>query len=194
MNSLDNPEFFASPADLRQWFTKHHSTATEHWVAFYKKGSGRPSITWPESVDEALCHGWIDGIRKRRDEISYVIRFTPRRNRSIWSLVNVRRVAVLTAAGLMQPAGLQAFARREENRSGKYSYEQRPGELPQPYLEILSQNPVALQFFASRPPSYRRTVIWWVISAKQETTRQRRLKQLVSDSASGRLIAAFTRP
>ena len=194
MNSLDNPEFFPTPADLRLWFTKHHTTATEHWVGFYKKGSGRPSITWPESVDEALCHGWIDGIRKRRDEISYIIRFTPRRNRSIWSLVNVRRVAVLTAAGLMQPAGQQAFARREENRSGKYSYEQRPEALPEPYWEILSQNPEASDYFVSRSPSYRRAAIWWVISAKQEATRQKRLTQLVNVSAAGRLIPAFVRP
>ena len=194
MNNQENPEFFPTPADLRHWFAKHHTTATEHWVGFYKRGTGRRSITWPESVDEALCHGWIDGIRKRRDEISYVIRFTPRRPRSIWSLVNIRRVEELTAAGLMQPAGLQAFSRREENRAGKYSYEQRPETLPEPYAEILNQNPTARDFLGSRTKSYRRTVIWWVISAKQETTRQKRLTQLVNDSAAGRLIPAFVRP
>jgi uncharacterized protein YdeI (YjbR/CyaY-like superfamily) len=117
------PKFFRTPADFRRWLERHHGTQPELWVGFYKKGSGRPSITWPEAVDEALCFGWIDGIRKSVDAERYVNRFTPRRSRSNWSLVNIRRVGQLIAAGRMQPAGLRAFDARDERKSGVYSFE-----------------------------------------------------------------------
>src|SRR5436309_10975426 len=118
------PAFFASPSELRAWFEQNHETTQELWIGFYKTSSGKPSITWPESVDQALCFGWIDGVRRRIDDVSYSIRFTPRKPRSIWSTVNINRVAELTNLGLMQPAGLKAFAARQEARSGIYSFEQ----------------------------------------------------------------------
>src|SRR6266404_3212339 len=129
---MTKPRFFRTPSDFRKWLQKNHTTVSEHWVGFYKKNSGRPSITWPESVDEALCFGWIDGIRKRVDEISYKIRFTPRRSGSIWSTINIKRAKEIQKQKRMRPAGLKAFAARIENKSGIYSYEQRSAELPEP--------------------------------------------------------------
>jgi uncharacterized protein YdeI (YjbR/CyaY-like superfamily) len=129
------PNFFKTPADFRKWLLENHASATELWVGFYKKDSGKPSITWPESVDEALCAGWIDGIRKRIDHLGYKIRFTPRRPRSIWSSVNIKRVAALAQGGRMLPAGEKAFAARLENKSGIYAYEQRKPELPEIYAK-----------------------------------------------------------
>jgi uncharacterized protein YdeI (YjbR/CyaY-like superfamily) len=175
--------FFPAPADLRKWFRKNHAAAQDLWVGFYKKHTEEPSITWPESVDEALCVGWIDGIRKRIDEASYVIRFTPRRRGSIWSAVNIKRVAVLTSEKRMQPAGLAAFAARRENKSGIYSYEQRSARLPEPYASLLRKNRDAWKFFQVQPPSYRKTIGWWVVSAKQEGTRRKRLQKLIVESA-----------
>lgn len=186
------PKFFKSSSDLRQWFKAHHASATEQWIGFYKKDSGKPSITWPESVDEALCFGWIDGIRKSIDETSYMIRFTPRRQRSIWSAVNVKRADELIEQNLMQPAGLEAFVAREENRSGIYSYEQRTVELPDPYAKLLKRNPAAWKFFNSQSAYYRKTMNWWVLSAKRESTRLKRLDKLIDDSANGRTIRQFT--
>jgi uncharacterized protein YdeI (YjbR/CyaY-like superfamily) len=153
--------------DFRRWLDRNHATARELWVGFYRKDSGRPSITWPESVDEALCFGWIDGIRKRVDEISYKIRFTPRRRGSIWSAVNIKRAGELDAQGLMQPAGLKAFAVRQENRSGIYAYEQRSAELPDQYGAKLKKNKAAWKFFQAQPASYRKVTAWWVLSAKK---------------------------
>ena len=186
------PTFFKTPSDLRKWFEKHHAKEPELLVGFYKKDSGKPSITWPESVDEALCFGWIDGIRKSVDEVSYTIRFTPRRARSTWSAVNIKRVGELTAQGLMMPPGLKAFAVREENRSGIYSYEQRSPELPDPYRRLLKKNKAAWNFFEAQPPSYRKAANWWVLSAKKEETRLKRLDKLIDDSAQGRTIPQFT--
>ena len=180
--------FFPTPADLRKWFARNHASATELWVGFYKKDTGRPSITWPESVDEALCVGWIDGVRKRIDEDSYKIRFSPRRPTSIWSAVNIARVAVLEKEGRMQPAGRGAFARRRENRSGIYAYEQRPQELPEPYAGQLRANKAAAAFLASQPPSYRKLVAWWVVSAKKEETRQARVAKLIELCAAGKRV------
>ena len=180
--------FFRTPAELRAWFRKNHATAEELWVGFYKVGSGKPSITWPESVDEALCVGWIDGIRKSVDDESYKIRFTPRKKVSTWSAVNIRRVKVLTDEKRMQPAGLQAFAARRENKSGTYSYEQRRAELDEPYLGHMTRNKSAWEFFQAQPPSYRKVVIWWVVSAKREETRLARLKKLVEECARGRRL------
>lgn len=182
------PTFFKTPADFRKWLAKYHASATELWVGFYKKDSGKPSITWPESVDEALCHGWIDGIRKSVDESSYKIRFTPRRQGSIWSAVNIKRVAELTKEGRMTLAGEKAFAARLEYKSGIYAYEQRTPELPEIYAKKLQKNKAAAKFFESQPPSYRKVAMWWIVSAKQEETRLKRLARLIEESAAGRRV------
>lgn len=186
-------EFFQSPGDFRKWLEKHHATDRELWVGYYKKSSGQPSMTWPESVDEALCFGWIDGIRKSLDELSYTIRFTPRKSGSIWSAVNIKRAQELSDQGLMRPAGLRAFEARKENKSGVYSYEQRGDQLVEPYAGMLRQNKAAWDFFQARPPSYRKAAGWWVVSAKKEETRLKRLEKLIEDSAHGRTIPQFTR-
>jgi uncharacterized protein YdeI (YjbR/CyaY-like superfamily) len=175
--------FFPTPADFRRWLEKNHATASELWVGFYKRDSGRPSITWPESVDEALCFGWIDGIRKRVDEISYKIRFSPRRRGSIWSAINIKRAQKLTKGKRMRPAGARAFAARIEYKSGIYSYEQRKAELPEPYAKILKKNKAAWDFFKAQPPSYRKMMSWYVVSAKREETRSQRLNSLTAASA-----------
>ena len=188
-----DPTFFPKPADFRKWLTKFHATETELWVGFYKTGSGRPSITWPEAVDEALCFGWIDGVRYRVDDASYKIRFTPRKAGSVWSAVNVKRVEALTAEGRMRPAGLRAYEARKENRSGVYSYEQRRDAFDAPYEAVLRADPAAWAFFSAQPPSYRRAAVWWVVSAKQEATRLRRLARLVELSAAGERIPQFTK-
>ena len=141
-------------------------------------------MTWPESVDEALCFGWIDGIRKRVDEISYQIRFTPRRRGSIWSAINIKRATILRKEKRMWPAGLEAFAARIENRSGIYSYEQRSAELPEPYSGKLKKNKTAWDFFQAQPPSYRKMISWWLVSAKKDETRSERLKKLMKASAN----------
>ncbi|MBA3873025.1 MAG: YdeI/OmpD-associated family protein [Anaerolineae bacterium] len=187
------PTFFATPADLCKWFNQHHESKTELLMGFYKKDSGKPSVTWPESVDEALCVGWIDGIRKRLDEERYTIRFTPRKPRSIWSVVNIARVEALTKEGRMQPAGLQAYEQRSENKSGIYSYEQRDQiELTENEIKAFKTNPKAWDFFESQPASYRKAVLWWVISAKKEETRAKRVASLIDDSANERRIKQFT--
>ena len=180
--------FFKTPAALRAWFAKNHATATELWVGFYKVGSGKPSITWPESVDEALCCGWIDGIRKTIDAESYKIRFTPRTKTSNWSDVNVRRVKVLTAEGRMLPAGLAAFDPKRKYQSGVYSYEQRKTELDEPYLGRFKKHKAAFEFFMAQPPGYRKIAIWFVVSAKREETRSKRLDVLIEMSARGQRL------
>jgi uncharacterized protein YdeI (YjbR/CyaY-like superfamily) len=189
------PTFFATPDDWRAWLARHHATTPELWVGFYKKGTGRPSITWPESVDQALCFGWIDGLRRRLDEDRYVIRFTPRRTRSIWSSVNLARVKELTRLGLMHPAGLAAHAARDPARSSLYSFEQRTAaKLPAAFARRLKANRRAWTWFQAQPPWYRRTAIWWIVSAKKEETRERRLATLIEDSAAGRPIKSLARP
>jgi len=187
------PKFFKSPSNFRKWLAAHHANATELLVGFYKKDSGKPSITWPESVDEALCFGWIDGIRRRVDDDSYSIRFTPRKTSSTWSAVNIRRAQELVRKGRMTPAGEKAFAARKEKRSGIYSYEQRTAELIEPFAGKLRRNKAALKFFASQPPSYRKAANWWVVSAKKEETRLERLEQLIKHSAAGQTIPQFAR-
>jgi len=154
-------------------------------LGFTKKDSGKPSITWPESVDQALCFGWIDGIRKRIDEISYQIRFTPRRRGSIWSAINIKRANELVEQRRMRSAGLKAFAARIENKSGIYSYEQRSTELIEPYAKLLKKNKAASEFFEKQPPSYRKMIGWWIVSAKKEETRMARLAKLISESGKG---------
>jgi uncharacterized protein YdeI (YjbR/CyaY-like superfamily) len=183
-----NPKFFRTPADFRTWLEKNHATTTELWVGFYKKDSGKPSITWGESVDQALCFGWIDGIRKRVDEISYQIRFTPRRRGSIWSATNIKRTKELVRRKQMHPMGLQAFAARIENKSGIYSYEQRSSELQESYAQLLKKNKAASNFFEKQSPSYRKMIGWWIVSAKKEETRMARLEKLISESAKGKLL------
>lgn len=185
---LVSPKFFKTPSAFRKWLEAHHANSKELWVGFYKKGSGKSSIDWPESVDEALCFGWIDGIRKSIDEESYMIRFTPRKPTSVWSAVNIGNVDKLIKENRMQPTGLKAFAARKENRSGIYSYEQRSAELVEPYLGKLKRNKAAWEFFQARPAGYRKQMNWWVVSAKREETRLRRLDQLIEDSAQGRTI------
>ena len=189
---MTEPTFYATPADWRAWLEAHHADAREHWVGFHKRASGRPSMTWAESVDQALCFGWIDGIRKRVDDERYMIRFTPRTPSSRWSRVNVARVAALTEAGLMHPAGLRAFEAR--TAEGTYSYEQREAAAFDPGRERrLRANAAAAAFFDAQPPSYRRSATHWVMSAKREETRDRRLAQLIEDSAAGRRIAPLAR-
>ena len=187
------PTFFPTPADFRRWLEAHHATEKELLVGFYKTNSGQLSITWPESVDQALCFGWIDGLRKRIDDESYTIRFTPRKPTSTWSAVNIKRVQELTQLGLMTPAGLKAFEARQENRSGIYSYEQRTAELPPEYAKVLKANRAAWTFFQAQPASYRKAAMWWIVSAKQEVTRLKRLDQLIDLSAHEQQIPQFTR-
>ena len=186
-------KFFKTPSDFRKWLTAHHALETELWVGFYKKDSGKASITWPQSVDEALCFGWIDGIRKNIDEVSYKIRFTPRKQRSTWSVVNIKRAQELIDQGLMRPAGLKAFQARKEYRSGIYSYEQRSETLADPYATIFKRNKKAWDFFQAQSPWYRKTLGWWIVSAKKEETRAKRVATLIDDSANGRTIKQFTR-
>ncbi|MEI7645311.1 MAG: YdeI/OmpD-associated family protein [Chloroflexales bacterium] len=187
--------FFATPSAFAAWLEQHHASAQELWVGYYKKGSGQPSITWPESVDEALCFGWIDGLRKSIDADRYRIRFTPRKPDSTWSAVNVARVAVLTAEGRMRPAGLRAFDARRPERTAIYSYEQRHEATFDAASEAqFRANESAWAFFTARPPSYRQAAIRWVMSAKKAETRQRRLETLIADSAVGRTIKELTPP
>jgi uncharacterized protein YdeI (YjbR/CyaY-like superfamily) len=185
------PTFFQTPAAFREWLEQNHAEADVLWVGYYKKGSGKPSLTWPESVDEALCYGWIDGVRKSIDELSYTIRFTPRKPGSIWSSVNIKRAGALIEQGQMQPAGLKAFEARKENTSGIYSYEQRSVDLEEPYNRLLKKNKAAWSFFQKQPASYRKAVSWWIISAKKEETRLKRLEQLVACSLQGQRLPQF---
>jgi uncharacterized protein YdeI (YjbR/CyaY-like superfamily) len=188
------PRFFATPNEFRQWLEKYHATATELLVGFYKKGSGKPSITWPESVDEALCFGWIDGIRRSLDERSYTIRFTPRQPDSNWSAVNLKRAEQLVNAGRMHPAGLKTFRERNLKKAG-YSYEERKSfKLAAEYEQQFRTNEKGWRFFQAQAPWYRRTAVFWVMSAKKEETRQRRLATLIRDSASGRIVGPMRRP
>ena|SRR5687768_12566030 len=189
------PTFFATPAAFRRWLQAHHARERELWVGFYKTGSGRPSITWPEAVDEALCVGWIDGIRRSIDDERYMIRFTPRKPTSTWSAVNQRRMAALLGEGRVQPAGLAAFEARRPERSGTYSYENRGAAT----LDVEAERafravPEAWSYFSAQPPSYRHTVTWWVMGAKRAETRVRRLAQLIEHSRLGERIPAMRRP
>jgi uncharacterized protein YdeI (YjbR/CyaY-like superfamily) len=188
------PKFFPSPSAWHGWLEEHHEKHEELWVGFYKVGSGKASIAWPEAVDGALCFGWIDGVRKRLDESSYVIRFTARRERSVWSAINIKRVAELSALGLMRPKGAQAFAKRTGNRSEIYAYEQRKGaELSGVYEKQFRASKKAWTFFRAQPPWYQRTASWWVISAKKEETRLKRLGQLIEDSEHEKTIRELRR-
>jgi uncharacterized protein YdeI (YjbR/CyaY-like superfamily) len=188
-------KFFRAQKDWRRWLEKNHDAQEELWVGFYKTSTKKPSITWKESVDEALCFGWIDGIRKSIDESSYQIRFTPRKAGSNWSAINIARVKELEKLGLMHEAGLATFAKRKDDRTAIYSYEQRKNpKLDPAHAKRLRANAKAWAFFSAQPAWYQRGAAWWIVSAKKEETKLRRLAQLIADSAAGRTIPPLTRP
>lgn len=183
------PKFFKTAEAFRRWLARYAAERDELIVGFMKRATGQPSMTWPQSVDEALCVGWIDGIRKRIDDERYLIRFTPRRKGSHWSAINIRRVGELQAAGRMLPAGLAAFAQRTEAKSAKASYEQPVmPELEPAQLKTFKRDKAAWKFYEAQPPGYRRMVNWWVISARQEATRTKRLSTLIAACAEGRRL------
>jgi len=174
------PRFFSSPEKFREWLERNHDSTSELLLGFYKKSSGKKSVTYAEALDEALCYGWIDGVRKNLDETSYTIRFTPRKARSIWSLVNVRHVERLTKEGRMRPAGIEAYARRDPKRTGIYAFENRPREFSPEFEKAFRKNKTAWRFFEKQPPGYKRVIVFWVMEAKKEETRLKRFKQLVN--------------
>ncbi|TCC89423.1 bacteriocin-protection protein [Pedobacter frigiditerrae] len=176
------PQFFEKPTLFREWLKKNHQTKTELLVGFYKVGSGTPSMSWPESVDEALCFGWIDGIRKSIDEKSYTIRFTPRKPTSIWSGINIKKMDELIKKGLMQPAGLTAFQHRKEEKSGVYIHENEARKLNLAFGEKFKANKKAWDFFSTQAPSYQKLIIGWIMGAKQEATQLSRLEKAIAES------------
>ena len=188
------PIFFATPVKWRAWLEKNHDSKSEVLVGFHRKSSGLPTMTWSEAVDQALCFGWIDGVRRSIDETSYYNRFTPRRPNSNWSAVNIKKVEQLTKQGLMHPAGVAAFERRSKERSKSYSYERANAKLNASYEKRFRARKGAWAFWESQPPGYRRTATWWVVSAKREETRERRLATLIEDSAKGRRIGLLAQP
>ena len=194
MADASDPIFFASPAEWRAWLEEHHDSEDDVQVGYYKKATGKQGMTWSQAVDEALCFGWIDGVRHSIDEISYRNRFTPRKPSSTWSNVNIAKVEALEAAGKMTAAGRAAFARRTEANSGVYSFEgDRAEALPEPYAAVLAADAAAQADFDARPPYYRRAVVHWVTSAKREATRERRLAQLIESSRAGEEVPPLRR-
>jgi uncharacterized protein YdeI (YjbR/CyaY-like superfamily) len=190
----DDVTHFATPEDFRAWLEEHHDSRDVLWVGYWKKSTGRPSITWPESVDEALCFGWIDGLRKKVDEEAYTIRFTPRREGSIWSKRNIERIEALKEEGRVAAPGLEAYARRTEDNSGVYSFERdEPAQLAPAFRHRLESDPAARAYWEAAPPGYRRTVTHWVMSAKRQATRERRFRALLDDSAAGRKVKPLRR-
>ena len=187
------PTFFPDSAALRAWLRDHHQAVPELWVGLFKKATGRPSITWHHLVDQLLCFGWIDGVRRSIDDASYAIRVTPRKPHSTWSTVNTRRAHELIQLGWMEPPGLAAFENRDVERTGQYSFERERVTLTPAYLKQFRARANAWSWFGAQPPSYRKTVTWWVMSAKREETRQRRLDTLIEDCAAGRRIAPMRR-
>ena len=186
-----DPVFFESPAAFRAWLALHHATERELVVGFYRKNSGPRSVTYSEALDEALCFGWIDGIRHTIDSVSFCNRFTPRKRTSNWSRINMARVEALIVEGRMQPAGMKAFEERDRAREGVYSFEnaERTSDVAQ--LLLFQANAAAWEFFQRQPPGYRRLATWWVVSAKREATREARLQRLIDDSAGGRRLAPY---
>lgn len=185
--------YFASPAAFRAWLSKHHAKATELLVGFHKAHTGKPTLSWSESVDEALCFGWIDGVRKRVDDERYTIRFTPRKAGSIWSAINIKKMKALEAAGKMTDAGRAAFAKKQTQRSVVYSHENEARELPEALRARLDAKKKAAHDFDARPPWYRRAAVWWVLGAKHETTRERRFATLLACHARGDTVPPLTR-
>lgn len=180
---------FETAGAFRLWFEKHRDTVDELWVGYWKKATGRNSVTWEETVDEALCFGWIDGIRKRIDDETYTVRFTPRRAKSVWSRRNIDRFEALSKAGRVAQEGAEAYARLSANRSEVYSFEQaNPPELSAEFIALLQADAAAWQDWELRPPGYRKQVSYWVMGAKREATRQRRMASLITDSAAGRKV------
>jgi uncharacterized protein YdeI (YjbR/CyaY-like superfamily) len=182
-------QFFDTAADLRAWFERNHETAPELFVGYWKKGSGKTGVTHPEAIEQALCFGWIDSIGRGIDERRYQVRFTPRRKGSVWSRINVAKIAELTERGLMHPAGLRAFDQRKPDRVAVYSYEQ-PSEavFDREHIDRFQDEPAAWEWFSAQSASYRRSAVHWVVSAKKAETRERRLVQLITDSAAGRKV------
>ena len=187
-SSIVKIKHFKSASEFRRWLEANHARVTELWVGFYKKDSGKNGLTYAESVEEALCFGWIDGLKKRVDEFSYTHRFTPRKPKSNWSRINIQHVERLTKAGRMAPAGLKAFAARKPERSGVYSFENAPRQLSRSDEKQFKTDRVAWEFFQQQPPGYRRLAIWWIVSAKKPETRARRLKQLIAESRQRRRV------
>ena len=186
---MTEPRFFADGLAFRAWLEQNAATEAALVVGYYKVGSGRPSMSWPESVDEALCFGWIDGVRKRIDDAAYQIRFTPRKPTSIWSAVNIAKMEVLQAQGRMRPEGLAAFALRRDDRSAVYSFEQADVSALSPAeQEAFAQHTAAYAYFAGTPPSYKKQLLHWITTAKRPETRAARLAKLVSACAAGERI------
>lgn len=186
--TVSKPTFFADQSEFRKWLDKNHRMEKELIVGFYKKDSGKPSMTWPESVDQALCFGWIDGVRKSIDQESYQIRFTPRKPTSIWSAVNIAKVEKLTKEGLMQPAGIAAFKLRKEEKSKVYSFENDAKQLDTEMESKFEADSTAWQYFKAQAPSYQKAVIHWIMTAKQESTRLSRLQKTIAQSHLGKRL------
>lgn len=187
----DKLRFFRTSAALRRWLDRNHDKATELWIGFHRKDSGKGGITYPQALDEALCYGWIDGIRKKLDETSFTTRFTPRKKNSIWSNVNVRHVDRLKQSGKMMPPGIAAFDGKDEKRVGVYSFERDNAELEPAMKTRFRKNPKAWKFFESQPPYYRKLAAWYVISAKRDDTRDKRLTSLINHSAKEERLPPF---
>jgi uncharacterized protein YdeI (YjbR/CyaY-like superfamily) len=190
----ENVRFFDSAAEFRSWLAANHASAPFQWVGFHKKASKRGGLSYDEGVLEALCFGWIDGQTNAIDEDSLTVRFSPRRAGSNWSQVNIKRAQELIAQGRMHPAGLRAFEARREPAPGEYTYETRPADLPEPYAAVLRRNEAAWQFWQAQRASYRRAMAWWVVQAKREDTRLRRLGALIAESAAGHVISELNLP
>lgn len=186
------PIFFKNADEFRKWLEKNHLQENELLVGFWKVKTGKPSITWSESVDEAICFGWIDGVRKSIDEDSYTIRFTPRKPTSIWSAINIKKVEELAALKKMKPAGIAAFEKRKAHKSAIYSYEKAPEKLSEDFLQQFKANKAAWKYFEAMPPSYRKPAIHWVMTAKQENTRIKRMSELINDSANGKKVKSLS--
>jgi uncharacterized protein YdeI (YjbR/CyaY-like superfamily) len=182
------PRFFSTPLEFRTWLEKNHQKKTELLVGFYKVGSGKPSITWPQSVDQALCFGWIDGVRRSIDDESYTIRFTPRKPNSIWSAINIKKVAELTKAGLMKEAGKKAFSFKKDHLTKIYSHEKEPAVLDKIYETQFRKNKIAWKYFSTQAPSYQKVMRHWIMSAKQEKTRLNRLEKVIKASEDGKRL------
>ncbi len=185
------PTFFLTKADFRKWLDKNHTTEKELIVGFYKVGTKKPSITWSESVDQALCYGWIDSVRKSIDDDSYCIRFTPRKPNSIWSAINIKKVEILSKQGLMKPAGIKSFELKKDHRSKIYSHEQKLKNLSDEFEKQFKANKKAWMFFTSQAPSYQKTAVHIVTTAKQETTKLKRLLDLINSSEAGEKMSSL---
>lgn len=187
------PKFFTTQMAFRKWLEKEHANAAEICVGLYRKSTGRPSITYPEALDTALCFGWIDGVRRSLDDETYTIRFTPRKRGSPWSMVNIRRVRELIALGQMHEAGLKAFEGRDEQQAARHSQERSTAKLSDEDERAFRANPAAWEFYSRQTPSYRKIAAWWVMSAKREETRRKRLLTLIDASAQQRVVPPLSK-